>query len=466
MRASVYLRQSLDRTGEELGVSRQREDARILARLRGWVITAERVDNDTSASGKRRRPGFEDALADLESGRADVLIAWDMTRLTRNARDRLRLIETGKAAGALVAFVRGSDLDLGTPAGRLTADILGSVAQHEIEQKSDRQKRAVEQAAKAGKRVGGRRPFGYEGDGMTLRDVEADALARAYDSVLHGVPVAAIVRELNDAGLFTPQLTRTGEPSRWSAQTFRQVLLNPRYAGIRATSRYESGVKVWDEVAPAQWPSIVPEETWRAVVAILRDPSRLNHGSIGRRLLTGIAVCGVCDAYVNGGGAPGGNRTYRCSASMGHISRKSDPVDEYVSEVVIARLSRPDAAGLLVDRDRGDVEALGREAATLRARLEDLGVSFAEGEIDRRTLASGSARLRERLSAVQARQADAGRVDVLGPLVSAHDVRGVWEALSTDRRRAVVATLLTARLHPVGRGSRLFRPDTVELDWR
>ena len=63
VKCALYLRQSLDLTGEGLAVDRQREDDRKLAARRGWQITAERVDNDISAAGKKRRPGFEQLLA-------------------------------------------------------------------------------------------------------------------------------------------------------------------------------------------------------------------------------------------------------------------------------------------------------------------------------------------------------------------------------------------------------------------
>lgn len=74
-------------------------------------------------------------------------------------------------------------------------------------------------------------------------------------------------------------------------------------------------------------------------------------------------------------------------------------------------------------------------------------------------------RIRERLTAVEAQLADAGRVDVLGDLIAAKDVAAVWESLPLERRRAVVATLMRITLHPVGRGTRTFRPETVGIDW-
>lgn len=43
----------------------------------------------------------------------------------------------------------------------------------------------------------------------------------------------------------------------------------------------------------------------------------------------------------------------------------------------------------------------------------------------------------------EAAQADAGRVNVLGPLGGSEDVRAAWEALDTDRQRMVIETLMT-----------------------
>ena len=127
-RAIIYTRISQDRNGEGAGVARQETDARALATARGWSITDVVVDNDISAKGHKTRPGFERLLQAVESGSVQVVIAWALDRLTRNRRDTLRLIETCQKQGATIALVRGSDLDMSTPAGRLTADLLAAVA--------------------------------------------------------------------------------------------------------------------------------------------------------------------------------------------------------------------------------------------------------------------------------------------------------------------------------------------------
>jgi DNA invertase Pin-like site-specific DNA recombinase len=140
--AGRYLRISLDRTGEGLAVERQREDCGKLIGQRGWVLAEEFVDNDTSAAGRKPRPGFDALLAAVETKRITVIVAYSLDRLTRNRRDQLRLIETCQQHNTLVALVRGSDVDMSSAVGRAMADMMAVWARMEIEQKSERQVRA------------------------------------------------------------------------------------------------------------------------------------------------------------------------------------------------------------------------------------------------------------------------------------------------------------------------------------
>lgn len=463
MRALVYLRISKDRTGLEAGVSRQREDCERRARERGWTIVAEHADNDMSATSGRRRPGFEAMLTAISAGDADVVIAWSLDRLQRNRRDELRLYEACKAAGASLSLVNGPDIDFKTATGRYLADNLGSLARLEVELKSDRQVRQQEQAAAKGQRVGGRRPFGYDDDGVTVRQDEAAAIRRAYEALLAGVPLAAIAREWNAAGLRSGQVRwrrdSKGQPSAWRPDTVRMVLSNPRNAGKRA---YKGVV-----VADAVWPALVPEETWRAAVALMADPNRYAGGGPHlRAMLTGIALCGVCGGKIHAGGGRPGVRGYRCGAASGHVARMAEPVEAFVSAVVMERLSRPDAAALLQDQRSPDLDALRSQAVALRSRLDSLAIDFSDGALTASQLRTATGRLRSLLKDVEDRMADAGRVNILGPLVTAGDVAQAWDALSVDRRRAVVDTLMAVTLHPPGRGVRTFRPETVSIEWK
>ena len=291
------------------------------------------------------------------------------------------------------------------------------------------------------------------------------AIRCAYRDLLSGVPLAGIARDWNAAGLRSGQTRwkegEKGQPSSWKPDTVRLVLKNPRNAGKRAYRR--------EVVAEAQWPAIVPEETWRAVCALLNDRRRYPGGGVlTQALLTGIAVCGVCRATVHAGGARPGVRGYRCSGSNGHVARQAQPVEDYVELVLIERLRQPDAAGAFVRRrdPSPDMDAVRLEATTLRSRLDDHAIDFADGTLTASRLKAITARLRERIAALEAQMADAGRLDVLRPLVEAKDVETAWNSLPMPRRRAVIDLLMTVTIHSPGRGVRSFRPETVGIDWK
>ena len=461
LKAALYFRQSVD---IQEGIERQRTRCRHLASAREWEVVDEYVDNDVSATKSRGEgTAWSRMLNDAAGGKIDVVVAVNLDRLLRTQKDLTALMDTG----ALVTTLEG-EIDLASASGEMQATVLTAMARFEARRKGERQIRANKDRAAKGLRSGGRRPFGYEADGVTLREPERAAIEDGFKSFLAGVPLAAIARSWHQRGLVTTQMRYKGardengklvEPSYWTASAVRQLLTNPRYMGKRA--------HLGEVVADAEWPAIVEESTWQAVNAILRHPERRNAPKRGRYLLSGLALCGVCGSKVHAGGnARKGTPGYRCSGSAGHFARMSLPVESYVEEVMIARLSAPDAALLTKKRNESpDSDALSLELLGIRERLETIALDFADGAITSSQLRSATERLRERHQEIEEAQADAGRVDILGDLVNASDVRAAWESLALERKRGIIAVLAVIRLHPVGRGRRNFNPDTVGIDW-
>ncbi|ALJ20310.1 recombinase family protein [Microbacterium sp. No. 7] len=456
-RAALYLRQS---KADDEGIDRQEERTRSLAAARGWTVAATFTDNDISASKPRGAAtawGRMLAMAD----RLDVVVAVDLDRIARSTRDLNTLIDHGLA----LVTVDG-EIDLASADGELRASVLASVARFEVRRKSERQVRANSHRAAAGHWVGGRRPFGFEADGVTVRPAEADAVRQGFRDILTGIPLAAVARSWNEQGFVTGQQRQArsghaGEPSPWTAQSVRLVLTNPRYVGL---VRYRGEIMS----TPAKWPAIVDDATYQGVQAILSDPSRRKPGRRPQALLTGLAVCGVagCEATVHGGANTAQRlRTYRCRGSLGHISRKADPIDEFVEAVIVARLARPDARQLLAAPSTVDTTALHIEAVAIRERLAALAADFADGLLSRAQMLAGTERANARLAELDVALADAGKVDKLGELIAADDVREVWDGYSTDRRREIIRELARVVVHPVGRGTRTFRPESVVIDW-
>jgi site-specific DNA recombinase len=455
VRAVIYTRQSKDAKGDRLAVARQLDHCERLAAARGWKVAHRISDNDTSASNGKPRKGFSRVMELIQHRSIDVVIVWAVDRLVRRLADLEAVIDACERAGVKLATVSG-DLDLSTDQGRLVGRILASVARGEVERKSARQKAAAFQAAQQGRRrTGCPRPFGYADDHVTPEPAEAAAIESACRMLLGGGTISGVARDWTRLGVRPPQAA-----DGWKRSSVREILLNPRIAGL---SVYRGEI-----VGKGEWAPLVSEETWRAVVAILEDPARKPPRGV-RTLLGGLATC-PCGNVVTGSVSQLGQHVYRCTPQTRnsrpgpHVARQAAPVDAWVSFAVIERLSRPDAADLIATPTaRADVAALREEAAAIRRRLNDLAADAVDGTITRAQLHAASARATTRLDAIDAELADTGREDVLAPLIADENVAAVWEELDLSRKRAVLSALWDVVLHPTGRGSRGFDPNTIEL---
>ncbi len=455
-RAGIYVRISEDRTGGGLGVERQEQDCRALADRLGWQVVGTYVDNDVSAFSGKARPEYARLLADLDDGRIDAVLVWHTDRLHRSPLELEAFVAVAERRKVMTQTVTAGELDLSTPSGRMVARILGSVARQEVEHKAERTRRAHLQAAQAGKWRGGARPFGFESDGVSIRDDEAAEVRRLYAAVLDGQTLGMLSRDLNDRGI----TSTTGKP--WEFTTLRQMLLKPRNAGL---SVYQGEV-----LGLGRWPALVPEPTWRAVVDLLRDPARRTSATNAHRwLLAGLATCGACGEVVRSGTAvsnraAGTKRTvYRCRANgPGHVARTAEPVDALVTAVVLERLCKPDAADLF-GGGGPDVGALDEQARGLRSRLDGLAELYADGVLTDEQVATATKRLRTRLEDVEATLAVQRRHPMARKLADAADVRKAWEGWSVPERREVVEMLVAVSLRPTGRRGNIFDPESVEI---
>ena len=456
MKTAIYTRISADQTGEGLGVARQLEDCTALAQRLGWDIVQIYTDNDISAYNGKRRPGFEALLAGMKGGRFAGLICWHVDRLYRSMKDLERLIEIADAAGVAIRTVNGGDLDLSTSAGRMVARILGSVARQESEHSSERRKRANTQKAAAGRWATAIRPFGYTIDGQPL-EPEASAVRKAVADVLAGKSIRRVAMEWNAQGLTTTRGTAFNGPA------VRRLLAKPRYAGLRT---YQG--KVVDGVK-GDWPALIDEDTHRGLVAFLSDPSRIIHTSFERKYQgSGVYRCGVCGGPMKAA-APGKrcSRAYACRRGS-HVVRQGERLDEFVSMLVIERLSRPDVALKLDDGTVVDVAGLQARRIALQARMDELAEQFANGDIDGSQLRRGTSTLRSKMTALDAELADAVRISPLADFVaSGGQIAQRWEETTPDKRGKIIDQLMTVSVLPAPRGGRNgFDPEFIRIDWK
>ncbi|RIQ36971.1 recombinase family protein [Jiangella rhizosphaerae] len=458
MKIAIYVRISEDHTGEGRGVRRQREDCIKLAGLRGWTVVEVIEDNDLSAAGTRFRPGFERLLELMSTQQVSGIVAWTWDRLERNRRDSLRLIDAGQKSRSVISLVRGPEIDMTTPAGRLSADVLASVARHEIELKSERKRRADEQAAAEGRKIpGGIRRFGFEHD-MTHRPVEAEAIRWAAKAVLAGTSLGRVASEWDARGVVSPMSKRNGAPSPWRAGSTIRTLRRPTLAGLY-TFRGEI-------IGKAQWEPIIEEQAWWSMQTLLNDPSR--RGTI-QQLLTGIARCAISDCGLPttwaGPHATQPYFRYRCP-NVRHYHRKVHPIDEYVVRELLDGLSTPE---LRVQRARRIILTDTDLTATtdrIYRELAQLADAYAAKELSLRKMTDRTMNLNIELNAVRRAAADVPRAVLLRELITGLDGIHAWNSLDIQHQRLVVDSLMSIKLRSQGRGSQVFSPDSIQIAWR
>ena len=451
-RAGIYARKSADREGRELGIARQVEDARAACTAIGATIIATYSDNDISASTRstKPRPEYERLLHDVQDGRLDMIVAYSTSRLTRRPMEFERLIELAEK-GLRIVVVKSGDLDLNTARGRRRARDDAARDCEYAEELSELAKRERQQRREAGRWNGGPRPFGWERDGVTPRPGEQQLIRDAATAVLGGRSLASVARDWTAALGGSPN---GGTKTRSS--TVRDVIANPRVAGLLPDER------------PATWPAIITEDEWRGVRAVLADPSR-RHERGATRLLTGIALCGLCgdqETTVHGGTTRNGAATYRCSR-VAHLDRLAAPVDAYVTDVLLAYLVRQ---RVTPTEPASDAAATAQEGAALRARLAELADLVADGAMTSTEYRPRADRLRRELEDAENRAATALHGAALAGLPLDEDgLRAEWDAHAADpewRRAILRATPMVVIIDPPGRGVREFNPDTVGIDWR
>lgn len=441
-------------------VERQERECRALAERLGWQVTETYVDNDVSAYGRRPRPRYRQMLEDVKAGRVSAVIAYHSDRLYRHPMDLEELVALAEAHSLKIATVQAGDLDLSTSAGRHVARILGSTARVEVERLAERTTAGKADAARKGAWNGGQRIYGYETvkaehrapDEPALRVLphEADVVQEAARRVLAGESLRAVARSLNERG----ETTTTGKA--WTGSALRKVLLRPATAGLRGSAG--------EVIGKGQWEPLLDEDTWRGVVAVLTDPSRRTTDRYARTYLgSGLYLCGVCGGPLTGnttaGGGPGNRRAaYRCRAAdrdgQSHVVRDVERLDAWVVEVIVERLSRPDALEASAPRQE-DTAPLHAEAAALRARLDEAARGWAAGALTQAQLLAATSELRTRLDAVEARIGQSRQGSVLDGLTGADDVRAAWEAMPLDRQRAVLDVLMTVTVLPREKTGRL-----------
>lgn len=302
-RAVLYARYSSDLQSPS-SIADQHRALREAMAQRG--LSEAGAYEDAAISGSSwTRPGLEAALAMIDSGRADVLFAEALDRISRDIEQIARIAKRVAFRGAHIVTLSEGEI------GSLHIGLSGTIAQVYLEQLAEKTRRGLRGVVADG-RVPAGRAYGYRPTEVRgqfeIVDVEATTVRRIMAEYAAGISPRAIAKTLNAEAIPGPR------GATWKAAT----IIGDRAAGTGiVNNRIYIGEIVWNRTtwrkdprtgrrkpfalppdqwitAPADHLRIVDQDLWERVR--MRQGEFVARGGIRRptRPLSGLLVCGCC----------------------------------------------------------------------------------------------------------------------------------------------------------------------------
>jgi DNA invertase Pin-like site-specific DNA recombinase len=176
-RAVLYLRVSK----HEQTIENQRIELERVAADKGWKVIATFKDEGVSgAFGREVRAQYDSMLKQGVQAKFDVVLAWDVSRLSRSLVDLVTTLDELHACG-IDLYLHQQAIDTTTPAGKAMFQMCGVFAEFERGILSERVKAGLNRAREEGKPLG--RPMKFanikkivedRNSGKTIRQIASE----------------------------------------------------------------------------------------------------------------------------------------------------------------------------------------------------------------------------------------------------------------------------------------------------
>ena len=297
-----------------------------------WNVVGEYYD-DGYSGGNFDRPGFSRLINDIETGRVNLVITKDLSRLGREMSETTHYAEKYFAEHNIRYIALNDDVD--TFAESAGNDMIGmrmAFNDMYLRDSSKKIKSALYAKKKQGLYTGSYAPYGYAKDAddkhrLIIDDTAAEVVRRIYDMYTSGVPMLRIAKALNKEGVPSPSeykrqtikgYNNKGWNCLWEQNAVRSILRSPMYIGCMAQGRsarvsYKSKKlkrkpkDKWTIVEGTHEPIIDKDIFETAQVLLSKNQAKDISSNGTEHLLNGLMYCGEC-----------GEKIYLTSARKNH----------------------------------------------------------------------------------------------------------------------------------------------------
>jgi site-specific DNA recombinase len=360
LKAVIYTRVSSTNQAEE-GYSLEAQYEQLIKYVDEEGMELVKVYTDPGVSAKSlNRPGIQELISDLKSGKFETLIIHKLDRLTRNISDLYDLVEmVTKYNVKLISL--NEKLDTSTPMGRMFIYMLGILAQMFRENLAQEIIKGQSMRASKGLRVSPSRPYGYdlgENLAMTINEEEAYLVRQIFQWFNAGYNLLTICKKIN-----AMKITK-----KFHQITVQRIVSNPTYIGVNHWKRKGSKEGVYFERAHEP---IISEDTFQTAQDILSK--RKDHflsQSMSDFCFSTVFKCGVCGRSFSGytrreNGWEG--KSYRCTGIVRHGCKVGSISEKKLTAIFLDFISN-----YSIKASEPQKILSGRDLAKDRKRLEKL----------------------------------------------------------------------------------------------
>lgn len=290
-----------------------------IASENGWNCLDIYIDDGLTGTNFER-PGFQRMLRDIDSGRINMVITKDLSRLGRDYIQTGYYIEKYFPEKNIryVAVNDGVDTFSGSSSTEMSPfkNVINDFYARDISRKV---RTAIDTKRRSGKFIGSFAPYGYQKDSRDksrlVPDTETSFIVRRiFNLYAAGYSQRHIAYVLNSEKVPSPARYKkdnfgfvSGKTFKytWCPETVKKILMNPTYIGSLAQKKimkisYKSK-KIrcipkdsWI-IVPNTHEPIIDKEGFELVQQLLKKKSnQKTEGQFGPHLLSGLIYCGDC----------------------------------------------------------------------------------------------------------------------------------------------------------------------------
>lgn len=305
-RAVIYARVSTEKQEEKDSLINQIKRCTSYAEMRGFDIVQTLSDVESGSKDDRKEYLILKDMIKKEN--FDVLVVWEFSRISRNAREFISIMEELKTHNIELVCIQ-QQIDTSTITGKAVANLIAVISELERDTVSMRVKDRMLQLIKSGRYVS-TVPFGYRYNDNKLLVIKEDE--------------AYIVKDVFSRFLKGESRNSIAEHYHCDFTKIDRWLKSPLYIGKLAyvgsgKNRLRNSYILYDGLHEP----IIDEDVFYSVQAIINSRKRHRLNNNPNYIFTGLIYCSCGEKMYGMKQSRGGRYYYRCN-----VGRNSNLIND------------------------------------------------------------------------------------------------------------------------------------------